>query len=37
MYVALTRAEDRLAVTYFASSAYVEEIARNIETAATVA
>ena len=36
MYVALTRAEDVLAVTCSGSSAYVEEIAKNIEAADAV-
>ena len=34
MYVAMTRAEDCLAVTYSEQSAYVDEIAKNIESAA---
>ena len=34
MYVALTRAEDRLAVTYSEPSAYVDEIIKNIEESA---
>ena len=34
MYVAMTRAEDCLAVTYSELSAYVDEIAKNIEAAA---
>jgi superfamily I DNA/RNA helicase len=33
VYVALTRAEDHLAITHSGSSAYVDEIRRNIEAA----